>query len=278
MAWWARTYGYTRLGQFAAAEADLAQLTRIEPTVVSTQVARARLAEARRRWRDAEDAWKVVLAQVPEHATALAGLAHAQKSRRPLSPRWMWSLAAAASADLSTHGGQLLAQVTEHRRGLVRSVVCLTLAISGLFASEIDAAVGLPAGVVVIPAFVAGVVATVVLWRLVPPRVRATIRANDQLTGSHRGPDWRRGVAGVVAAGAFVAWAPGTIHRDEPSCADLSGGCLPRESPGIPTPSFPTNPGVPSPSFLGPGPMPDPTLEPPTFAPPSLESPKASTR
>lgn len=262
LATWARANALIAMRQFDASEEALHDLSRLDFAAVSTHRTHARLAESRTQHHRAVAAWHQILIQKPDDPDALAGLARAQRATRPLSPAWVRSLAAAAAGDLSAHGSTFLTDVTEHRRAWARTAGLVTFLATLVVAISWGALKGLPNGIVLIAPLAAASCVALVIWCRTPADVRATVRGTDQLTGTHRAPDWRRGAAAVALTTVGLLF-PGHIQDPSPCDENFTSACVPR---------FPTiRPTVSIPSF--------PAYTPPTIAPlpssffPSLPSP-----
>jgi len=104
VALWAICSAYLNAGQFALAERALADLEAQRPGWLDAAKLAARLARGRRDYRQEIAVWSRVLVEQPDDADALAGLARAQRSARPLSMAWMTTLNLAATADVDEHG------------------------------------------------------------------------------------------------------------------------------------------------------------------------------
>jgi hypothetical protein len=261
---WARSNAYVALGQDLAARADLVALAEHQPAAVSTHMTRGRLAESQNKPRDAIAAYEQVLVRVPDHTRALAGLSKAQKQTRPLSSAWVRNLANAAAGDLARHGSTMLDEVTKHRRMWVRSITFAVMMATLFLAQYL--LVGARVGVMLVPALLAGFTTSAVMWTATPADVRDRIRRTDQVAGTHRAPDWRRGlVATAFTVAALVV--PEHIAKPVPEqtvCVDPSNpNCIHVPSiPPFPTPSsyLPTDiPGIPTPGAPRPLPTTVPT-------------------
>ena len=255
---WAICSAYLNAGQVRLAEQALAQLESRHPDSTDTARLAARLARARRRAGDEMAAWQRVLRIQPDDADALAGLAHAQRDRRPWSRAWVRTLNAAATADVDQHGRSLLAQVTQARRGWARgigaAVSLFALAIGGVTPGF----VGQPIGRALVVGQLAMYLTAGVLWLLTPRSVRQVIRRTDDLTGAHRRPDWRRAVAGlIVAAGALAV----PYNRPvDPGCGGrYASPCREVKAPVIQIPDITIPPFV-VPSLVVPPPAPPPIV------------------
>ena len=198
---WAICSAYLNAGQFALAERALAELEAQRPGWPDAAKLEARLARGRRRYRDEIAAWSRVLAEQPDDADALAGLARAQRSARPLSMAWMTTLNAAATADLDRHGASFLEQVTRHRRYLTRLVGTVVAVVSFLVGTAVPGVITRRIGLVLALALLAAYLTAGLLWILTPAGVRQVIRRTDDLTGTRRAPNWRRPVVGALVAG-----------------------------------------------------------------------------
>jgi hypothetical protein len=89
---------------------------------------------------------------------------------------------------------------------------------------------------------VAASLAAFVIWHRTPTDVRRTIRRTDELSGTHRAPDWRRGVGAsvVVVAGLLLSLGDG---GDPAPCTAGSSGCaqpLPTVPPSLSPIQLPT--------------------------------------
>jgi hypothetical protein len=263
---WAICSSYLNAGQFELAERTLADLEVQRPGWPDTAKLAARLARGRRRYGDEIAAWNRVLAQQPDDADALAGLARAQRSARPLSMTWMTTLNSAATADVDRHGESFLEQVTRHRRQLARlggTVAAVVFFLVGTAAPWVATRrLGLvPATGLLVTYLTAGL-----LWILTPKAVRQVIRRTDDLTGMRRGPNWRRPLVGGLVAAVVLA-----IPVDVPKTDNCDGryqqACAePIVAPTIDLPTFSIPPFAP-PAL--------PTLPAfPTFSPIPLERPQ----
>jgi tetratricopeptide repeat protein len=202
---WAICSAYLNAGQFALAERTVAELEAQRPGWPDTAKLAARLARGRRRYRDEIAAWHRVLAEQPDDADALAGLARAQRSARPLSMTWMTTLNSAATADVDRHGASFLEQVTRHRRQLARLVGVVVTVVSFLVGTAAPWAGTRRAGLVLAAGLTAAYLTAGLLWVLTPGPVRQVIRRTDDLTGMRRGPNWRRPLVGGLMAAVALA-------------------------------------------------------------------------
>jgi hypothetical protein len=166
-----------------------------------------------------------VLKNHPDDADALAGLARAQRSARPLSMTWMTTMNSAATVDVNRHGAAFLEQVTRHRRHLARLVGSVVSVAAFLIATAAPWVTVRRVGLVVAAGLLAAYLIAALLWMLTPAPVRAVIRRTDQLTGTRRGPDWRRPLAGGLLAGLALAVpidvpATGGCDKNRPACSN----------------------------------------------------------
>jgi tetratricopeptide (TPR) repeat protein len=202
---WAVCSAYLNAGQIALAERALADLQAHRPEWPDTAKLAARLARVRHRYRDEIAAWHRVLADQPDDADALAGLARAQRSARPLSMTWMTTLNSAATVDVRRHGQALLEQVTTHRRHLARVAGTVTVVGAFLLMAATPGFARPRIGLLLVAGLLVASLTAGLLWRLTPAAVRQVVRRTDDLTGARRGPDWRRvAVAGTVAGLALA--------------------------------------------------------------------------
>jgi hypothetical protein len=250
---WAVCSAYLNAGQLRWAERALAQIEAERPESADAARLGARLARAKGKFRQEAEAWRRLLVLAPDDADALAGLARAQRSARPLSMAWVKTLNAAATADVEGHGGSLLEQVTGYRRavswgfGVATAVVLFGL--GGTLPWFIGRSIGWPIAVGVL----VGNLVAVLLWCLTPGSVRTMIRRSDDLTGRHRRPKWRWTLAGLVAAAAVV-FVPVNLP-EAPDCGGRYQAACPTVKPPVinlptftippivlPTFSFPSSP------------------------------------
>jgi hypothetical protein len=201
---WAICSAYLNAGQFALAERALAELEAQRPGWPDAAKLEARLARGRRRYRDEIAAWSRVLAEQPDDADALAGLARAQRSARPLSMAWMTTMNSAATADMDRHGASFLEQVTRHRRHLARLVGTVVAVASFLLGTVAPGVTVRRVGLVLTLAVLATYLTAGLLWLLTPAAVRQVIRRTDDLTGARRGPNWRRPMVGALVTGVAL--------------------------------------------------------------------------
>jgi hypothetical protein len=258
---WAVCSAYLNAAQFALAESALADLDARRPGWPDAAKLAARLARGRRRYRDEMAAWNRVLAEQPDDSDALAGLSRAQRSARPLSMTWMTTLNSAATVDLDRHGAPFLEQVTRHRRHLARLVGTVVTVVVFLVGTAAPWAGTRRIGLVPASGLLAAYLTAGLLWIVTPSAVRQVIRRTDDLTGSRRGPDWRRPLAGSLVAAVALA-IPVNLPRSDNCDGRFQQACAePILAPSIQIPVF-TMPPISVPTFA--------PLDLPTFsAPPS---------
>lgn len=215
---WAVCSAYLNAGQYPLAERALVELEAQRPGWSDAAKLAARLARGQRRYRDEIAAWNRVLVEQPDDADALAGLARAQRSARPFSMTWMSTLNAAATADVDRHGMVVLEQVTRHRRHLARLVGAIVSVVVLLLDVAVPGVTPRRIGLVLVTGLLAAHLTASLLWWLTPNPVRGVIQRTDELTGTRRGPNWRRPVlGGLVAALALV------VPIDVPSTDNCAG-------------------------------------------------------
>jgi hypothetical protein len=262
VALWAICSAYLNAGQFALAERTLAGLQAQRPGWLDAAKLAARLARGRRNYRAEIVAWNRVLAEQPDDADALAGLARAQRSAHPLSMAWMTTLNSAANADVDQHGEAFLEQVTRHRRQLARLVGTVAAVVAFLVGTAAPWAVTGRIGMVPATGLLVTYLTAGVLWVFTPEAVRRVIRRTDDLTGGRRGPNWRRPVVGGLLA-AIVLAVPIDVPKTDNCDGKYQQACpKPLVAPTIRLPTF----SIP----------PISSYSPPTFTPIPLQTSRAS--
>lgn len=263
VALWAICSAYLNADQFALAERTLADLEAQRPGWLDAAKLAARLARGRRDYRGEIAAWNRVLAEQPDDADALAGLARAQRSARPLSMAWMTTLNSAAIADVDRHGEAFLEQVTRHRRQLARLVGTVAAVVAFLVGTATPWAITHRLGLVPAIGLLVTYLTAGLLWTFTPEVVRRVIRRTDDLTGGRRGPSWRRPVVGGLVAVVVLA-VPIDVPKTDGCDGKYQQAC-PKAvvAPTIRLPTFTIAP-IPIPSYF-----------PPTFSPIPLQTSRA---
>ncbi|MBT0770788.1 hypothetical protein KIH74_17730 [Kineosporia sp. J2-2] len=208
---WALVTAYLNRGQLEPAEQALRLLRSRTYDEIDEAKLSARLARARRRYREETDAWHRLLRVVPDDADALAGLARAQRSARPWSMRWVGTLNRAAGADVGKYGRRMMEQVSGHRVTLAVGVGLLSWpALSLLLVAAAPHARNLWGWSIAL-ALLAGNLTGLTVWRLTPPEVRRLIRNADRLTGRRHGPSWRWALGGLLIGVTSILTVPSLL-------------------------------------------------------------------
>ncbi len=266
---WAICSSYLNAGQFRLAERTLADLEAQRPGWPDAAKMAARLARGRRLYDDEIVAWKRVLAEQPDDADALVGLARAQRSARPLSMTWMTTLNAAATVDVHRYGQSFLESVTRYRRQLARLVGIVAAVVAFLVGTVAPLAGTGRIGLVLATGLLATYLTAGLLWMLTPGAVRGVIRRTDDLTGTRRGPNWRRPLIGGLVAAVALA-IPIDVPKSDNCGGKYQSACADSiVAPPIEMPTF-SLPPIEMPMFSSPI---IPTM--PTFSPIPLKLPEA---
>jgi hypothetical protein len=117
--------------------------------------------------------------------------------------------------------------VTQHRRQRARLVGVATTVVVFLVSIAAPGVGPQRVGLVLLVGLLATYLTAGLLWLRTPEAVRNVVRRTDGLTGTHHGPDWRRGLVGCLVAGLVLA-VPLELPKSDNCDGRLQQPCVER--------------------------------------------------